>query len=197
VTLTADITALEVSFQSQESLRLGVVPTYERLERDFEVSDGIVLPAGGEYEFVRFRVNAGTANRRVVSVNGAVELGDFFSGTREEYVANLSLRPRPGVRIDLQNEWNVVDLPEGSFDTNLHRLVVDTQFSPWIYLVNNVQYDNVSSLLGWQFRLRWIVTPGNDLYLVYTQNWLDDPIDDRFSTQDRQASAKFIYTYRW
>jgi hypothetical protein len=33
--------------------------------------------------------------------------------------------------------------------------------------------------------------------VVYTQNWLDDPVLDRFATQDRQAAAKFVYTYRW
>jgi hypothetical protein len=54
----------------------------------------------------------------------------------------------------------------------------------------------VSQLLGWQSRLRWIVSPGNDLYVVYTHNWVDDPVG-RFMTQDRIAAAKFVYTYRW
>jgi len=197
VTATADVTVIGVNFHSQESARLSVSPSHERLERDFEPSDGVVLPAGESYDFWRYRLNAGTANQRVVSVNGAVEIGDFFSGKREEYVLNASLRPRPGVRIAFQNEWNHVDLPEGAFETSVHRVVADTQFSPWIYLVNNIQYDSVSRLLGWQFRLRWIVRPGNDLYVVFTQNWLDDPVLDRFATQDRQAAAKFVYTYRW
>jgi hypothetical protein len=55
----------------------------------------------------------------------------------------------------------------------------------------------VSDGLGWQFRLRWIVDPGNDLFFVYTHNWLDDDVLDRFVTQDRRASAKVFYTYRW
>jgi hypothetical protein len=191
------ITPLGVSFQSQESIQLSVISTHERLERDFVVSDGVTLPAGEDYDFWRYGVNASTANRRTVAVGGGIELGDFFSGERDEYRLSLGLRPRPGVRVDFQNEWNRVRLPEGSFATRVHRVVADTQFSPWIYLVNNVQYDTVSDVLGWQFRLRWIVSPGNDLYLVYTQNWLDDPVLDRFATQDRQAAAKLVYTYRW
>jgi hypothetical protein len=197
VTRGFGLTPLGIGFQSQESMRLSVASSHERLDRDFEVSEGVVLPAGESYDFWRYGISANTANRRMVSIGGAVELGDFFSGTREEYRISLGLRPRPGVRIDVQNEWNVVDLPEGSFETSVHRVVADTQFSPWIYLVNTVQYDTVSEILGWQFRLRWIVSPGNDLYLVYTQNWIDHPVIDRFTTQDRQASAKFIYTYRW
>ena len=42
--------------------------------------------------------------------------------------------------------------------------------------MNNIQYDSVSDVVGWQLRLRWTVTPGNDLFVVYTHNWLDDPV---------------------
>jgi hypothetical protein len=191
------MTLLGVQMHSQESFSVNVTPTYERLERDFEIQDGVVLPAGSDYDFVRYRVQAGTANRRIVSTSSSYERGGFFSGSREEVALNLGIRPRPGVRVNLASEWNRVDLPEGDFQTRLFRVVTDTQFSPWIYLVNNLQYDSVSDGLGWQFRLRWIVDPGTDLFFVYTHNWLDDVARDRFVTQDRRASAKVFYTYRW
>jgi len=60
--------------------------------------------------------------------------------------------------------------------------------------VNN---GSVSAVLGWQSRLRWILKPGNDLYVVYTQNWLDDPTLNRFSTLDRHAASKILYTHRF
>jgi hypothetical protein len=56
-----------------------------------------------------------------------------------------------------------------------------------------VQYDSVSRVLGWQSRFRWIITPWSDLYVVYTQNWLDDPMLNRFATLDRRAASKVIY----
>ena len=46
--------------------------------------EGIVLPTNSEYDFVRFRVSANTANRRVLAVQTRFEMGSFFSGTREE-----------------------------------------------------------------------------------------------------------------
>jgi hypothetical protein len=55
----------------------------------------------------------------------------------------------------------------------------------------------VSSVLGWQSRFRWILKPGNDLYIVYTQNWLDDTILNRFSTLNRRAASKVLYTRRF
>jgi hypothetical protein len=60
-----------------------------------------------------------------------------------------------------------------------------------------IQYDSVSRVLGWQSRFRWILRPGNDIYFVYTQNWLDDPILNRYATITKRAASKFIYTMRF
>ena len=103
------------------------------------------------------------------------------------------------MRINTTYEYNQVSLPEGRFDTRLLRVVTDTQFSPFMYLVNNVQYDSVSDVLGWQARYRWIVRPGNDVFFVYTHNWIEDQFDPngRFSTLDRRGAAKVVYTKRF
>jgi hypothetical protein len=39
--------------------------------------------------------------------------------------------------------------------------------------------------------------PGNDFYVVYTHNWLDDPLQHRLSTLDRRAASKVLYTHRF
>ena len=39
--------------------------------------------------------------------------------------------------------------------------------------------------------------PGNDIYIVYNHNWLEDPILDRFSTQDKRFASKLLYTHRF
>ena len=77
------------------------------------------------------------------------------------------------------------------------RLVGETQFSPFVTVVNNVQYDTQSAVVGWQSRFRWILKPGTDIYIVYTHNWRDDVVLDRFATQDRRIATKLLYTYRF
>ena len=104
---------------------------------------------------------------------------------------------RPGMFVNLNSQWNRVELPEGSFTTKLYRFTSETQFSPFIGVVNNIQYDNQSAVLGWQSRFRWIVKPGSDLHLVYTHNWLEDPVADRFSSLDRRFASKVLYTHRF
>jgi hypothetical protein len=112
-------------------------------------------------------------------------------------VSGVTLRAAPGYIVSVNGEWNQVDLREGRFSSNLLRLVTDSQFSPFMSLVNNVQFDTTSRVLGWQSRYRWIVKPGNDLYVVFTQNWLEDPVADRFSTLDQRFATKALYTYRF
>lgn len=193
-----DLTATRVELHSGDNFEVSVVPSYERLEEPFTISSGITLPAGAEYRFTRFRVAGHTANKRIVSIQPRVEWGRFLSGHRREMVLGVGVRPRPGVTMNLAYELNNVDLAEGAFETRLYRMVADTQFSPFIYLVNNVQYDSVSRVLGWQSRFRWIMQPGNDIFFVYTHNWFD-PVDpaSRFMTLDRRAAAKVVYTKRF
>lgn len=197
VTRELKVTLGRVETHRQDSLEVNIIPSYERLENDFEISPGITLPAGSEYRFTRYRVSGSTANRRVVAVSPRLEWGRFFSGTRREAVMEATIRPRPGVTVALSTEWNKVALQEGSFETRLHRLVVDTQFSPFMYLVNNIQYDSVSRVLGWQSRFRWILKPGNDVFIVYTHNWVDAQELGRWRTLNRRAAAKVSYTKRF
>jgi hypothetical protein len=187
----------QAELQSLDGIQVQVLPTYERLDREFTISPGITLPKGNEYSFTRYRVQVATADRRVVAVAPTLELGHFYSGTRRRAALDLTVRLRPGVIIYTSGEWNHVELDEGTFNTRLYRVVPELQFSQFISWVNNIQYDTQSAVLGWQSRFRWIVRPGSDFYFVYTHNWLDDPLLNRFATLDRRAATKALYTHRF
>jgi len=186
-----------VQFQSQDQVSVEMDRNYIRLETPFPISPGITLPLGNQYSFTRMAIAGQTANLRTLALNGRFETGGFFSGTRRQTVLGLTLRAAPGYIFSVNGEWNEVDLAEGRFATNLIRVVTDSQFSPFMALVNNFQFDTASRVLGWQSRYRWIVKPGNDVYIVYTQNWLEDPVADRFSTLDQRFATKVLYTYRF
>ena len=194
-----DVIPFRLELHSGDNIEVGIQPSYERLDDPFQIASGVTLPGGTDYEFTRYRVQINTANQRLVSLRPEVEWGTFFSGDRTRYTLGVDVRPRPGVRVNTTYEFNRVSLPEGRFDTRLLRVVTDTQFSPFMYLVNNVQYDSVSRVLGWQARYRWIVRPGNDVFFVYTHNWVDDVLapGNRFLTLDRRGAAKVVYTKRF
>jgi hypothetical protein len=192
-----EFTPFQMNFHSQDNFGLLVANRKERLDEPFDLTDEIILPMGSEYSFNRYRLYGQTAGRRMLSFNVRYELGDFYSGTRTEQQATMNVRLRPGLFMQMTGQWNTIDLPEGDFTTKLFRFTGETQFSPFMALVNNIQYDTQSAVLGWQSRFRWILTPGNDLYLVYTHNWLDDPVRERFESLDRRMASKILYTYRF
>jgi hypothetical protein len=191
------LSLFDIQFHSSDNFGIELTPTYERLDAPFAISRSITLPAGNEYNYTRLQVRGQTANNRTLSVNARFETGGFYSGTRHQTVMAVNVRARPGYFLYLNSEWNQVHLAEGSFSSNVYRVVGEAQFSPFVTVVNNFQYDTQSSVLGWQSRFRWIVSPGNDLYVVYNHNWLDDPLLDQFSTLDRRFASKILYTYRF
>ncbi len=196
ITRDIQVTPLDVELHSGDELGFNVFFTREHLERDFEISDGIVFPVGSQSSWTRYQVSFDTAERRRLS--GRVEYSDgaFWSGSRREIAADLNLRPRAGVLIQFSTEYNDVDLPEGRFITRLYRFDARTQFSPWISLANNVQFDSESRIVGWQMRFRWILKPGDDIFFVYTQNWLDNR-SLGINVLDRRGAMKVVRTWRF
>ncbi len=190
------LTPLEVEFHSGDRVQFDLFRITDQPDEDFEISDGVVLPMGRRYEWQRYQMQYNAASRRMVSGRVEYSFGPFWEGDRREFNLEINLRPRPGVFVQLVSESNDVDLPQGSFATRLYRLDARTQLSPWLSLSNNVQYDSESSEVGWQMRFRWIQKPGNDLYFIWTQNWLDDT-ERGFLALDRRGAAKILKTFRF
>ncbi|MDE2661394.1 MAG: DUF5916 domain-containing protein [Gemmatimonadota bacterium] len=200
---------IDIDFESGDNVSFEAVRTYEFLDRQFEISDGIdIVP--GDYTTWDYRLRGRTTSRRPVSVRGGANFGGFWNGDRVRVDLNANFRPNPGINLETGYERNAVYLPQGDFVTNLYRLEGSWDPTPWIGVTNQFQYDDVSRVLGLFMRFRWILKPGNDLFLVYTHNWrnlesglLDAPDDADpmrwmdLRTLSRGASIKLNYTYRF
>jgi hypothetical protein len=193
-TRSTDLQFFRIELRSGDFVALHVLPSFERVPHHFEISSGIVLPAGRAYTFLRRSYQVQSATRRPVSVNMTYEDGTFYSGTRRQFAATVSLRPRRGWLVDVSTDLNNVRLAEGRFDTKVWRADLNTQLNPRTSLVNRLQYDTRTRGLGWQSRFRWIERPGNDIYFVYTRNWV---VRDRWSVLDQKGSVKVVTTYRF
>ena len=186
----------QLEFNSGDSVEFQLFKQTENLDEDFEISDGVILPAGGSYDWLRYQVVYDGAEHRVLSGRVEFSFGDFWNGDRRELNLDLTIRPRAGISMQLSSEFNDVNLPQGSFTTKLYRLDARTQFSPFISLSNNVQYDSESGEVGWQLRFRWIQKPGNDVFFIWTQNWRDE-IGRGVGALDRRGVAKIVRTIRF
>lgn len=184
----------EWRLDSGDAFNLRTQETFERLLAPFTVSDGIVIPPGG-YAFRRQRAIFRSADKRPVAVRLSYEWGDFYSGKRDEWQARLDFRPGPALFLSAEYQQNDVRLPEGNFVIRLIRLRVNLALNPDVSWVNFFQYDTVSEVLGLNSRFRWIVEPGNEVFLVYNHNWQGS--DGRLRPISREGRIKVRYTYRF
>ncbi len=192
---------LGIDLESQDNFDINLQRQFEYLDGEFEISDGILIEEGN-YTNWEWSLMARTASRRVVAGNVEVRRGGFWNGNRTQFEIGLDLRASPGMLLSADVETNNVDLPQGSFDANLFRVAGEWNVTPLVSMTGNIQYDDVSEVVGLFMRTRWILTPGNELFLVFTQNWqnLGDGLfdeDREFLTLSRGASVKANYTYRF
>ncbi len=187
----------ELRFESGHQIELLVGHDFERLIEDFDIrrDSSIIIPADSYHTF-EVGLDGWTAPQRRVSVRAELGYGGFWTGTRATSTLGAVVRPIPGISISSEWEHTFVKLDEGSFRANLVRVFTSLALTPWTSLSANVQYDDLSRIVGLYGRFRWVIRPGSDLYLVYTHNWLDDPMD-RFTSLTSQAATKLTYTHRF
>ncbi|WP_265767598.1 carbohydrate binding family 9 domain-containing protein [Fodinibius salsisoli] len=196
--LTQDLTFtfFDIGLMSGDRLALHLRRNYERLERPFDLKrDGSIILPVDEYVNWIARANLQTASYRKVSVEANFESGGFWSGNRTEYGAEVTLRPFPGIELSPEYIRTDVKLPEGHFSADLVRFEANIDLTTSLFLTSNIQFDNLSDLLAMNNRLRWIVVPGSDLYLVYNHNWIDRAVG--FRTIQRSGALKVSYTHRF
>ncbi len=191
---------LGVRFESGDGASFNIVRSFEDLDHPFAIRDGIVIDPGG-YTAWRVNLRGQTAGRRPVSAVGDVQVGEFWDGTITGFTGRVTLRPRPGIALSVDLEHNDVDLRRGAFSTDVYQIESDWNPSPWIGATTQIQYDDVTELLGLFARVRWIVRPGSEVFFVYTHNWRNALTGglDRWElvTLSRGATLKANYTYRF
>ena len=94
-------------------------------------------------------------------------------------------------------EQNHVILDDGRFTTRIWSGNLDFSFSPDLSWKNLVQYDSESKNLGGQSRIRWILEPGQELFLVGLFGWQKADHYSPFLPTNQEVALKLLYTLRF
>lgn len=184
-----------IDFQSSDRWFVDYTRSYEFLAEPFEVSAGVILPIGG-YDFQDVRATYQLGQQHPLSGNVSFLKGSFYSGDRTEASYGGRLRVTNDFALEPSVAINWIDLPEGSFTTQLFRLRAIFTMSPRMFIESLTQYNSSVDVLGTNIRFRWEYQPGSDLYIAYNEG-RDTGLDSFAVLNDRVLAIKFTRLFRF
>ena len=181
------IAPFDVRIESGEHLEWYVIPEFEHLDAPFEIYPGVILPVGS-YQWHRYRAEVNTATKRWWVLDFVYWWGGFYDGTRKQTGLGVTLKPNAHLSLVVRADRNDIVLREGRFYTQAVTTRADYNFTPNVSWQNLLQYDNESQLFSFQSRFRWILKPGNDLFVVVNRGWVKT-FDGSFESSFDRASS--------
>ena len=153
----------------------GVNFTREGVVSNFEIYPEVGV-APGTYDHVETQLVLQTNEAAAVSSRLQFRAGGYFGGDRVEI--ELPLRIRAGEAFNTELSWtrNAIDLPVGSFVTNLASARVSYSFSPRLFVQSLVQYNDRADVWSTNFRFGWLQQANTGVFVVYTDS---HTLDDR------------------
>ncbi len=191
---------LEIGTNSRDSFSLHYRQNKEVITTPFEIYEDInkqVIIQPGTYSFGEASASLSTGSQRDLSGSVAISYGDFFDGDRTNLFGEIVWRQSCYFRVSASYDWNDINLSGGNFITRNTRLTTEVNFSPTLYWVSLIQYDNVSEVLGLNTRLVWIPTAGQEGLIVFNHRMQDEDKNNSFRSELSDITVKFSYTFRF
>ena len=168
---------------------------YEFLTEPFNIASDVTIPVGG-YSFLNYRAGYSMAQQRPLSGGVAVDFGRFYGGektTLSYYRGRITLTPQLTLEPSISLNW--IDLPEGSFTTELVSTRVTYTLTPRMFMAALVQYNSADNAIGSNIRFRWEYHPGSELFVVYTDE--RDTLNPRPFLLNRAFVVKLTRLFRF
>ncbi len=141
----------------------------------------------GSYDFRNYSLAFDTASFRPAIFDLNYNFGEFYSGHYDDLKIGATLKYKGFANLALDTDLVRGRLPQGRFSENVFQVKADIFLSADLGFMNYIQYDDISRQLGWSARIRWQVSPGNEIYIIYNKNWEKrwDPTSRFFPLQER------------
>ena len=168
--------SFQAELENSDRFSVFYTQTYDQLQAPFTIAPDITIPVGS-YDFSNTQVAYSFGPQRRLSGNLSVDSGSFYGGTKTAFAIGGGFGPGGGGRIELSPRFslepglslNWIDLPQGSFTTELVTTRATYTFTPAMFLNALVQYNSSNNALRTNIRLRWEYRPGSELFVVYNE----------------------------
>ncbi|MCU0617400.1 MAG: carbohydrate binding family 9 domain-containing protein [Gemmatimonadaceae bacterium] len=166
---------LGAQFEDGSEFAVRVVQRLDVPDRAFALFPGAEI-AGGDYRWRRTEASWNSSPGRVATLEVTASTGSFYTGMSRDLAIEAGLRLEPHVLIALELERVAFTLPtaagsDARFTANTARARIDAAPSARFNATLFTQWDNASERLALNARLRWIRSPGQELFVVWNSNW--------------------------
>jgi hypothetical protein len=152
--------------QNSGDISFAINHNFDRLVNKFFIRPNLAI-APGDYKYKECLTKFTTNQKKKITGNGTVSIGEFWNGHRRSVTGTMTLRPDHHLNANLDYGYNRVNLPNGSFSSNLVGLRLLYRFSPRYFFNAYVQYNSLSHQVSSNLRFDIAHHPLSDLCLIY------------------------------
>jgi hypothetical protein len=182
--------AARVELQNSDVFHFEYFRDHELLRRVFQPAPGVRFPIGG-HSFQQVRGAWSLGQQHPLSGTAAVELGQFYDGTKR----TISMNARYGISRQLGVEPNIsinwLARPGESAVVRATGARTTFTMTPRMFVAALVQYASAVNSLTTNLRFRWEYQPGSELFVVYTDGYDTLAASGISSLQNRGLVVKF------
>ncbi len=183
---------LGFSTRSGEFFEFNIQRTAENLTDDFEIHEGVIIPAG-EYWFTHQEIQLATFRGRPLFGYGVVNWGDFYRGKRTKWFGRVVWRVNKHFSVSYDYSRNDISLPAGDFTVIEEGGRIEFAFNPDLFGSFFGQWNNEDKEVLLNFRVNWIPKPGTNFYLVLNQTI--DTLGENWRMVNTAVLTKFVWRF--
>lgn len=167
---------------------------HEYVDVPFPIQEDITIPID-TYTCPWWQLDLSTDKSRNIYTQVSYRWGNFYGGRSRIADFSGGFRPVPNLSGEVSLVYNDIDLPQGDFINHLLRSKLVYSFSTRISLMSLIQWNSDTGDVSTNIRLRFIHTPGSDLYIVYNERRLIEGLET--GIQDRTIAIKCNYLFNF
>jgi hypothetical protein len=181
---------LGVDTQSGDKFELNFQPKFERLDSDFEIVRGVIVPSG-RYAFNQWEIQWVMSDNRPVSPKVIFQRGAYYSGRHTVWNTGGRVKFSGHFSLDMAYVCNDIRLSGASFATNELSGRLNYAATPSLAARAFVQWNNESDEVNLNLRVSFLPSSGSTLFLVYNRLWKREL--SAWRTADQAVLLKAVY----
>jgi Domain of unknown function (DUF5916)/Carbohydrate family 9 binding domain-like len=183
-----------ITFRNKATLSSAIIYDYVQLLFPFDPTNSgkDSLQFGSKHRWKTIGADFVSKPQKLFTYDFSIRYGGYYADGKKFMVSsNFGYRFQPFLKLTLSSSYNELLLPE-PWGRNTFWLIgpkIDLTMTNKLFFTTYVQYNEQLKNTNINARLQWRYKPASDLFIVYTDNYLNTP----FSVRNRALLLKFTY----